>query len=126
MAGLLGLALFGASAAWGSDCAGRWLSRTELAICADPQLRRLEEQIARRIKGNAQRLTFGQYLGLRHWHALRANERNTCVTNRECIAASLQAERRLLNRLQRCVTSNLTRRACLRNLLANERHSVRR
>jgi uncharacterized protein len=124
--GLLGLALFGGAAAWAGDCTRRWLSRTELAICGDPQLQRLDEQIGRRLKGNADRLSFGQYLGLRHWHAMRTGDRNACGTDRECIVASLRAERRFLDRLQRCVTSSLARRTCLRNLMAEERGSARR
>jgi uncharacterized protein len=119
--GLLSLAAIGAPAAWGLDCTGRWLSRADVAICADPQLLRLEVRIARRIKANAQRLSFGQYLGLRHWHALLARERSACNADRKCIAASLRAQRRFLDRLRRCVATSLVQRACLRNLLAEER-----
>ncbi len=121
MVGLLGMALLGAPAAWGRDCAARWSSRTDRAICADPQLLRLEEQVDRRIKSNAERLSFGQYLGLHHWHARRVNDRNACAGDRECIGASLRAEGRFLDRLQRCVSSSLARRGCLHNLLADER-----
>jgi uncharacterized protein len=123
---LLGLAGLGAPAAWGLDCDGRWLSRNEIIICADPQLWRMEEQVSRKIKGNAARLTFGQYLGLRHWQASQARQRNTCGADRECIAAGLRAQGRFLDRLQRCASTSLARRACLRNLLAEEPTSVRR
>jgi hypothetical protein len=123
---LLGLALLlGTPAAWALDCEGRWLTSTELVICTDSRLLRMERQLARRIKGNAGRVSFGQYLGLRHWHAVRANERNACQANRDCIAASLRAQGRFLDRLQRCVSSSLARRACLYNLLVEERASLR-
>jgi uncharacterized protein len=123
--GLLGLAVLSASPAWTLDCSGRWLSRTDRVICADQQLLRMEEQIARKIKGNAGRLSFGQYLGLRHWHAARTSERNACQADRDCIAANLRAQARFLDRLQRCVASSLARRACLMNLLVDERASLR-
>jgi hypothetical protein len=124
--GLLGLAVLGASPAWTLDCGGRWLSRTDRVICADQQLLRMEEQIARRIKGTAGRLSFGQYLGLRHWQAARVNERNACQADRECISANLRSQARFLDRLQRCMASSLARRACLINLLVDERSSLRR
>jgi uncharacterized protein len=123
---LLGLAAFGAPAAWGLDCDGQWLSRAELVICADPQLLRMEEQVSRRIKGNAARLSFGQYLGLRHWQATQARQRNVCKADRGCIAASLRAQSRFLDRLQRCAATGPVRRGCLRSLLADERASIRR
>jgi uncharacterized protein len=121
---LLGLAAFGAPAAWGLDCDGPLLSRAELVICADPQLLSMEKKISRRVKGNAARLSFGQYLGLRHWQASQARERDVCRADRGCIAASLRAQSRFLDRLQRCTATGLGRRRCLRNLLADERASV--
>ena len=123
---LLGLAALGAPAAWGLDCDERWLSRTELVICADPKLLRMEEKVSRRVKGNAVRLSFGQYLGLRHWQAWQARQRDVCRADRGCIAASLRAQSRFLDRLQRCTATGLGRRGCLRNLLADERASIRR
>ena len=125
-AGLLGLDLLGAPAAWCLDCSGHWLSRSEAAICDDPRLLRMEEQVVRRIKANAERLSFGQYLGLLHWHAQQAGERTACAADRRCIVASLRAQMRFLDRLQRCVSTSLGRRACLRNLLADERRRARR
>jgi uncharacterized protein len=125
--GLLGLTLpLGAPAARSLDCSARWLTRTELVVCADPKLQRMEEQIGRRIRGNASRLSLGQYLGLRHWQAERANDRNLCQTDRDCIKASLRAQARFLDRLQRCVSSSLSRRTCLLNLLVEERASLAR
>jgi uncharacterized protein len=123
---LLGLASLGAPPAWGLDCDGRWLSRTDLAICADLQLARMEEQVSRRIKGNAARLSFGQYLGLRHWQATQSRHRSACGADRECIANSLRAQGRFLDRLQRCASTSLARRACLHNLLADQPASARR
>lgn len=123
---LLALALLGPQAAWAIDCDGRWLTPTEIVICADPQLLRMEQQLSRRIKGNAGRLSFGQYLGLRHWQAERAANRNTCEADRECISASMRAQARFLDRLRRCASSTLARRTCLYNLLLDERASLRR
>jgi hypothetical protein len=120
------LALLGTSPAWTLDCSSRWLSRTDRVICADQQLLRIEEQITRRIKSNAGRLSFGQYLGLRHWQAARATERNACLLDRVCIVANLRGQARFLDRLQRCMASSLARRACFINLLGEERASLRR
>ncbi|HEX5998763.1 MAG TPA: hypothetical protein VFZ16_05105 [Hyphomicrobiaceae bacterium] len=129
--GLLGLVSLSATTAvrplWaaGIDCKSRWLSRTEAVICNDPRLLRLDEQLTRRIGGYAQRLKFGQYLGLRHWHAVRSAERKECGTDRNCIVASFRAQGRFLDRLQRCLTSSLMRRACLYSLFADESENAR-
>jgi uncharacterized protein len=124
---LLGMASLGAPQAHaGLDCASRWLNRTELIICSDPQLMRIEELLQRRLSGFAPRLNFGQYLGLRHWHAIQARQRALCAADRDCIAASFRAQSRSLDRLQRCVGGTLTRRACLRDMLASEQESSRR
>jgi uncharacterized protein len=114
------------AAAGGLDCTSQWLNRTEQAICADPQLLRLDEQVARRLQSFAARLNFGQYLGLRHWHAMQARQRAFCMADRDCIAAGFKAQSRFLDRLQRCVGSNLARRACLREALAGEPEGSRR
>jgi uncharacterized protein len=125
---LLGLAVLGATAAaaGGLDCSSRWLDRTELAVCDDPQLMRLDGQLARRLSSFATRLNFGQYLGLRHWHTLWAHQRSACGVNRDCIAASYRAQGRFLDRFQRCVSTSFARRACLRDLLAGGRETMRR
>jgi uncharacterized protein len=125
---LLGLAWLGAAAAWagGIDCNSRWLDRTELAICDDPQLSRLEAQLSRRLDGFAPRLNFGQYLGLRHWQTMWARQRATCAADRDCIAASYRAQGRFLDRFQKCITASLARRACLYDLLGSERETMRR
>lgn len=128
MLGVLGLAVLGAPAAFGAsfDCNARWLSRAELTICNDPQLLRLEEQMARRLDSFAPRLNLGQYLGLRHWHATLRKQRNECATDGDCITASFRAQTRFLDRFQRCLSASLSRRACLRDMLAGERESMRR
>jgi uncharacterized protein len=124
---LLGLLSLGAPAAWagGLDCSSRWLDRTGFAICDDPKLSRLEEQLSRRLDGFARRLNFGQYLGLRHWHATWERQRSTCAADRDCIAASYGAQGRFLDRFQKCINSSLGRRACLRGLLGGERETMR-
>jgi uncharacterized protein len=124
---LLGLISLGAPAALagGLDCTSRWLDPTQLAICDSPQLSRLEEQLARRLENFATRLNFGQYLGLRHWHAMSARQRATCAADRGCIAASYRAQGRFLDRFQKCINSSLARRACLRDLLVGERETMR-
>jgi uncharacterized protein len=126
--GLIGLALAGApsAAAGGLECGSPWLNAAELLVCNDPQLLRTDEQLARKLDGFAHRLNFGQYLGLRHWHAAWGRQRGQCASDRECVAASYRAQARFLDRLQRCVAASLARRACLRDAMAAERESVRR
>jgi uncharacterized protein len=126
--GLLGLTGPGAppAAAGRSDCASQWLTRTEQTICGDPQLLRLDDQLARRLGGFAARLNFGQYLGLRHWHAVQKRQRSQCAADRDCIVASFRAQGRFLDRLQRCVSAGLARRACLRDMMRSELESSRR
>jgi uncharacterized protein len=99
------------------DCTARWLGDAEIAICRDPQLSRSEDQITRRIAGFARRVSFGQYLSLRHWHALWGEERARCNLERTCIAGSYRVEARFLDRLQQCLDVSQQRRACFRNTL---------
>jgi uncharacterized protein len=108
------------------DCASPWLERTEQTICDDPQLTRMHDQLARRLGGFSARLNFGQYLGVRHWHAMQARQRALCGADRDCIVASFRAQGRFLDRLQRCASAGLARRACLREMLAAEQESSRR
>jgi uncharacterized protein len=127
--GLLGAALIGApspASAASFDCDARGLSQTEVAICEDAQLSRLDDQMARRLGGFARRLNYGQYLGLRHWRAVMAQQRNVCGDDRTCIAGHYRAQARFLERLQQCLETSLSRRGCLRNTLSNEREAVRR
>lgn len=129
----IGLALLGVAALWtpaataaSFDCTSRWLNRTEMTICDDPQLSRADDQLARRLRGFAQRLNFGQYLGLRYWHAAAARQRGLCRADRACILATYRSQARFLDQLQSCVDVSLSRRACLRDLLSGERATMRR
>jgi len=108
------------------DCNARGLSRAEGMICEDPQLSRTDEQLARRGDGIARRMNYGQYLGLRHWQAASAGQRDLCGANRSCIDAHYRAQRRFFDRLQQCLDTRYTRRSCLRETLAGDRETVRR
>jgi uncharacterized protein len=123
----LGALLQAPQASAGSfDCASHWLNRTEATICGNPQLMRMDEQLARRLGSFALRLNFGQYLGLRHWQAVQARQRSQCSTDRDCIVARFRMQDRFLDRLQRCVAGSQARRACLREVLAGDHESSRR
>jgi len=115
-----------AASAASFDCEARGLSRTEITICDDAQLSRIDEQMSRRVAGFARRLNYGQYLGLRHWQAMTARQRDVCGTDRSCIATHYRAQARFLERLQQCLDTSLARRGCLRNTLNHEREAVRR
>jgi len=109
------------------DCRSRWLSTTEITICDDVQLSRMDDRLARRLGGLTRRLSFGQYLGLRHWHASSARQRSQCRTDRACIIASYRMQERFLDRLQYCLEFSMARRACLRDLVTGgERETMRR
>ena len=124
----LGLALawmLGGSRALAVDCSARWLDETETAICQDAQLSRTEEQVARRVASLARRQSFGQYLSLRHWHALWGEERGRCALDRTCLAVSYRTQMRFLDRLQQCLDISQQRRGCFRNTLNVEREASR-
>jgi uncharacterized protein len=118
--------LSGAGPAAAVDCNARWLGETEAAICQDAQLARTEEQVARRVTVLARRLSFGQYLSLRHWHALWGEERIRCSLERNCLTVSYRAQIRFLDRLQQCLDTSPQRRGCFRNTLNVEREALRR
>ena len=125
----LGLALaclLGSGPAAALDCGSRWLGETELAICRDAQLSRTEDQVARRVGGLARRLAFGQYMGLRHWHALWGEERGRCGLDRTCLAVSYRTQLRFLDRLQQCLDTSQQRRTCFRTTISVEREALRR
>ena len=125
----LGLALgwvLGAAPAAALDCNARWLGETEAAICQDAQLARTEEQVVRRVASLARRLSFGQYLGLRYWHALWGDERSRCSLERSCLTVSYRAQIRFLDRLQQCLDTSQQRRGCFRSTLNVEREALRR
>ncbi|MBX9590266.1 MAG: hypothetical protein K2X43_13245 [Hyphomonadaceae bacterium] len=108
------------------DCNARGLSRAEDAICADPQLSRIDEQMVRRADTVARRMNYGQYLGFRHWQAASVKERNLCGADRGCLNAHYRGQRRILDRLQQCLETRFARRLCLRNALAGDQEAVRR
>jgi uncharacterized protein len=126
LAACLALTLMWVAPAASLDCNARRLRETEAAICHDAQLSRSEDQIDRRVRGLARRLSFGQYLGVRHWHAGWAQHRSRCGPERTCLAGSYRAQLRFLDRLQQCLDTSSARRACLRNTLNVEREALRR
>jgi uncharacterized protein len=103
------------------DCNAGGLTRTEIMICADTQLSRTDTQLARRVDAAARRLNYGQYLGLRHWQADSALQRNQCGADRACITAHYRAQQRFLDRFQQCLEGRLARRGCLREALSVDR-----
>jgi uncharacterized protein len=107
----------GSAAAVSFDCGARGLSPTEIAICQDPQLSRADEQMARRLDRFAQRLNFGQYLGLRFWQSAQVRSRQRCGTDVACLGSSYRMQMRFLDRLQQCLDTSAQRRACLRSTL---------
>jgi uncharacterized protein len=118
--------MIGAAPAAGLDCNSHRLRPGEAAICHDTQLARAEDRIDRRIRGLGRRLSFGQYLGIRHWQADWAEQRGHCGPDRTCLAGTYKAQLRFLDRLQQCLDTSSVRRACLRNTLNVEREAQRR
>ena len=118
--------LLGAVPAAALDCRARWLAETELTICQDANLSRAEEQVVRRIGGLSRRLSYGQYLGLRHWHSLWGEERGRCSLDRTCLTTAYRAQLRFLDRLQQCLDTTQQRRVCFRNTINVEREALRR
>ena len=128
---LAALAAFGVAAMWAPpgahsasfDCNQRGLIRAEIAICSDQQLSRTDTLVARRTDAIGRRMNYGQYLGLRHWQATAAQDRNLCDIDRTCIAAHYRAQARFLDRLQQCLDSRFSRRSCLRETLLPDREA---
>ncbi len=86
----------------------------------------MDDRLARRLGGLTRRLSLGQYLGLRHWHASSARQRSQCRTDRACIIASYRTQERFLDRLQYCLEFSMARRTCLRDLVGGgERETMR-
>jgi uncharacterized protein len=108
------------------DCRIRGLSPAEAMICEDAQLSRTDDQIAKRADTVARRMNYGQYLGLRHWQAASARQRNLCGPDRACISAHYRAQQRLLDRVQQCLDTRFARRSCLRNSLGGDQETMRR
>jgi uncharacterized protein len=128
VAGLAALAFLAApdtASAASFDCRARRLEAAEKAICADAQLSRTDEQLARRLTSFTRRLTFGQYLGLRFWHARWKESRTGCGDDRACLVAAFRTQNRLLDGLDVCLDTSVRRRACLQATLG-EREARRR
>ena len=106
------------------NCGLRDLSRSEAAICEDPQLSRLDDNLARKADAAARRMNYGQYLGLRYWQARWAELRNLCDGDRNCISAHYRAQARQLDRLQQCLDTRIARRACLRDTVSGDREAA--
>ena len=121
----LALSAWGAAAA-SFDCNSRWLSRSEVTICQDPALSRLDDQVATRFDAIALKGGFGQYLGLRYWKASWTKQRDTCGADRTCINGHYRAQARFLERLQQCIDVRVMRKACLRDSLAGDRETRQR
>ncbi|HJU33273.1 MAG TPA: hypothetical protein VJ740_17540 [Hyphomicrobiaceae bacterium] len=127
-----GLAVFvvavvaGAGAASAIDCGSRWLGEAQLAICKDAALARTEESVMRRVSALSRRLSYGQYLGLRYWHAVWGEERGRCHLDRGCLAASYRIQLRFLERVQQCLDASQLRRTCFRTTLNVDRDAQRR
>jgi uncharacterized protein len=100
------------------NCGARGLSLTEVAVCRNPQLSRVDEQMARRVDGFAHRLNYGQYLGLRFWQSSQVRNRERCGADIACLGTAYRAQMRFLDRLQQCLETSAQRRACLRTTLS--------
>jgi uncharacterized protein len=127
--GLTALALAGAPAnlsAASFDCRARRLGPAERTICADAQLSRVDEQLARRLSGYARRVTFGQYLGLRLWNARWKEARTGCQDDRPCLVTTFRAQSRLLDGLDLCLETSVRRRTCLQTTLGDREATQRR
>jgi uncharacterized protein len=108
------------------DCGARGLSLTETTICQDPQLARADTLLERRLAGFARRMSFGQYLGLRHWQAEATRRREVCGADRSCIAAHHRGLARFLDRLQQCLDTSHSKHTCLRGTMRSDREALRR
>jgi uncharacterized protein len=122
---LLALPASGAVAA-SFDCNSRWLSRTEVTICQDSALSRLDDQVATRFDAIALKGGFGQYLGLRYWKASWTKQRDVCGSDRNCITGHYRAQARFLDRLQQCLDVRVMRKSCLRDSLGGDRETQQR
>jgi uncharacterized protein len=100
------------------NCSARGLSLTAMAICRNPQLSRVDEQMARRVDGFAHRLNYGQYLGLRFWQSSQVRGLERCGADIICLGTAYRAQMRFLDRLQQCLDTSAQRRACLRTTLS--------
>lgn len=108
------------------DCRAGRITPVEKTICADALLTRLDDQLTRRLHRTARQLAFGPYVGLRLWQGDWRQQRKECSTDRTCLAAVYSEANRVLDRLQRCLGTNLRGRRCLPMSIDGERSLVRR
>jgi uncharacterized protein len=114
------LCLLGAAAtarAASFPCYGTGLSPVELAICQDPQLSRLDDDVARKARSLLPRLSYGQYLGLRYWRSRGGEARDQCGPDQACLIAQYRAQNRLLDGLRQCLDRGGGRRTCWRAIM---------
>jgi len=108
------------------DCRTPRLSPTEITICTDPQLVRMDEQLSRRLVRAARQLAYGPYVGLRVWQSDWRQQRAECSADRVCLGAVYNEANRFLDRFQRCLGTSLRGRRCLPVSVEGERSAVRR
>ncbi len=100
------------------DCSGQDLSEAQQLICADQELSRLDDRVARRIQGMQKRYGLGLYLSMRYWHYRNRDLRDACGRDRPCIVATYRAQGRTLDRLQGCLDNSVRKRSCMRVALS--------
>ena len=115
-----------AAEATGIDCRAPRLTPTEIIVCTDTQLARIDDQLARRLVRTSRQLAFGPYVGLRVWQSDWRQQRSECSADRACLAAVYNDANRFLDRLQRCLVTSLRGRRCLPVSIEGERSLVRR
>jgi uncharacterized protein len=108
------------------DCRAPRMAPADLAICTDPQLARLDDQLTRRLQKTARQLAFGPYVGLRIWQSDWRQQRSECSADRACLTASYLDANRFLDRFQRCLGTSLRGRRCLPVSVEGERAAARR
>jgi uncharacterized protein len=108
------------------DCRASRLTAVEIAICADANLARLDDQLSRRLSRASRQLAFGPYVGLRIWQSDWRQQRAECSADRACLAGVYSEASRFLDRLQRCLGTSLRGRRCLPVSVDAERSVMRR
>lgn len=108
------------------DCRAPRMSPTEITICTDPQLVRVDEQLSRRLARASRQLAYGPYVGLRVWQSDWRQQRGECSADRVCLASVYNEANRFLDRFQRCLGTSLRGRRCLPVSVEGERSAVRR
>ena len=117
MAGALCLIAAVRAEAASFPCNTPGLGAVELTICQTPQLSRLDEETARKVRALLPRLSYGQYLGLRYWESRNEEAREQCGPDRACLAAQYRAQNRLLDSLRQCLARGTARRTCWRTIM---------